>query len=354
VKRLKKRIAKIILILFMINLVLNIQNFAYAKNVEESSNNSTEKQTYMIKYKDSSKKSELQDTIIQKNGKVKKIIEKFNTIIAELTPEEISNIKDDHNIAVIEQDYVVQTLGEGIPWGVEKIKAIDAHRQGIFGKGINIAIFDTGISEHPDIKISGGVSIIDGEKTYNDENGHGTNVAGVISSQINNEGIIGTAPEVNLYAIKVINSQGIGRYSDIIEGIEWAIDNNINIINMSFGGDQYSKILEEAINMAYENNILIIAASGNNGGENTITYPAKYQNVIAVGAVDKENNLTSFTSTGTEMELVAPGTDILTTTLDGKQGKVEGTSFAASYVTGAAGLLWSKDKTISNTTIRVY
>lgn len=318
-------------------------------NLEES-----EDSTYLIKYKDDNGKEKGKSKIKEKGGNIKKEFKKAKVVKAKLTKELLKDIKNDSDIECIEPDFKVKVNSEEIPWGVEEVGAPIAQQNGFAGTGIKIAVFDTGISKHQDLSLSGGISFVDGVESYADDNGHGTHVAGIISSQVNGQGIVGTAPSANLYAVKVIRADGSGNYSSIIEAIEWAIDNRIHIINMSFGGGMYSQILEEAINTAYQNNILMFASAGNDGStsNDTITYPAKYANVISVGAVDREDNKAYFSSGGADLELVAPGVDIKSTLKDGSYGMMSGTSMACPHAVGVAALLWSKDTSVENSTIR--
>ena len=183
-----------------------------------------------------------------------------------------------------------------------------------------------------------------------DNNGHGTQVAGVIAALLNKKGIAGVAPSVDLYAVKIMESSG-GELSNAIAGIEWAIDNEIDIVSMSFGMETYSQIFKEVLNEAYGNNILLIAASGNGGNDN-ILYPARYTDVIAVGAIGINNEKASFSSYGYELELVAPGVDINTTSLNNGYASVSGTSFAAPHVAGVAALIKAYNQSLTNEQIR--
>ncbi|MEG6591325.1 S8 family serine peptidase [Paenibacillus barengoltzii] len=177
---------------------------------------------------------------------------------------------------------------------------------------------------------------------YDDDQGHGTHIAGTISAINNGTGVVGVAPNADVFAVKVVDSSGTGYTSSVIQGIEWAIQNNINIINMSFVSSQYSEMLHDAIKKARAAGIIIVAAAGNIGlGENSILYPAAYPEVVAVGAVDQSYHRLDFSSTGNELDLVAPGFGITSTTFDGGYGLSSGTSTAAAHVTGAAALLWA-------------
>lgn len=179
------------------------------------------------------------------------------------------------------------------------------------------------------------------------------NVAGTAAALHNTVGVIGTAPEVSLYAIKVLDRFGSGSYSDVVSGIEWAITNHLNILNMSLGGSSSSRTLKAAMDQAYNSGILLIASAGNNGysSKGTITYPAAYDSVIAVGAVDQHNIRASFSSVGRQLELMAPGVSIQST-VPGGYAVYDGTSMAAPHVTGVAALMWQDKPSLSNIQLR--
>lgn len=188
---------------------------------------------------------------------------------------------------------------EILSWGIDKIDAekvwggnedaTEICKGCITGKGIKVAILDTGIDlSHPDLRanIKGGINTINPKKSYNDDNGHGTHVAGIVAALENEIGVIGASPEIELYSVKVLNAAGIGYLSDIIEGLEWVIQQKklyggYWIVNMSFGTPEYSVSFEQTINKVDEAGIVQIAAAGNSGpAENTILYPAKFDKVI--------------------------------------------------------------------------
>ena len=216
------------------------------------------------------------------------------------------------------------------------------------GNGVKIGILDTGVSSHSDLNIAGGVSVIG--SNFTDNNGHGTAVAGIVSSVLNDYGNAGVAPSASVYAVKIMNNS-VGSLSDAISGVEWAIDNNMSIVLMSFGMETYSQIFKEVLDDAYNRNMLLIAASGNNGQDN-ILYPARYSSVVAVGAVDSSGNLASFSSYGFEQELVADGVNINTTWLNNGYSLFSGTSLAAPHVAGVAALIKSHNNSLTNNQIR--
>jgi subtilisin family serine protease len=241
------------------------------------------------------------------------------------------------------------------PWGITHIEAPDAW--GIsMGSGIKMAILDTGIQlDHPDLKtnIKGGINIINSQKSPADDNGHGTHVAGIIGALDNDIGVVGVAPDVQLYAVKVLNKQGSGYVSDIISGLTWCIDNGIDVVNMSFGSSTDVKAFREAVKAAHNAGMVLVAAAGNSGPKmDTVSYPAKYVEVIAVSATDSEDSIASFSSRGSEIELAAPGVTIKSTYTGSSYKVFSGTSMAAPHVAGVAALVWADNGRLTNEGVR--
>jgi len=243
------------------------------------------------------------------------------------------------------EEYITARLGEdAVPWGAARIGVKTAHQQNK-GKGVRVAVLDTGIDlDHPDLAVAGNVTFISGTSDGDDDNGHGTLVAGIIASLDNNLAWIGVAPEVELYAVKVLNHEGKGALSSIVSGIRWAIKNDMQVINMSFGdpNDMPSSVIK-ALEEACDSGIVIVTGAGNGGniegeGDN-IWAPARYESVIAVGAVNKEDGRCRSSSTGESLELVAPGINIPSTAMGGGYSYLTGTSAAAPHVTGVVALL---------------
>ncbi|MBI4128021.1 MAG: S8 family peptidase [Parcubacteria group bacterium] len=225
-------------------------------------------------------------------------------------------------------------------WGLMAIKGDLVQALGRSGAGVKIGIIDTGIDlDHSDLafNIKGGVNLIHPEESFTDDNGHGTHVAGIIGALDNNEGTVGVAPEVSLYAIKVLGADGTGTLEDIIEGIRWATENGMNVINMSVVTLQDTYEFHEAIRAAFDAGIVIVAAAGNSGGD--VFFPAAYDEVIAVSALDTTNARADFSSHGPAIDLAAPGVGILSTFKGSGYLELTGTSMAAPYVAGVAALL---------------
>lgn len=282
--------------------------------------------------------------------------EKTYTLIdaakVELTQSEAVTLANQPGVAYVEPDYPVYALSQSVPWGVDRIYEEEnypfATWSSTSGAGIRIAVLDTGIqADHEDLLLAGGVNTVDRTDWGVDGNGHGTHVAGIIAAQVNTIGVVGVAPAADLYAAKVLKSDGRGYTSDIIEAIEWAVANDMNIISMSLGTTTDSISLKNACDNAYDAGLLIVAAAGNSGKSsglgNNMEYPAKYASVIAIGASNEEDDRADFSSTGTQLELMAPGASILSTypntTLSGGVTVTAGTyqhSFSTAVILGSA------------------
>jgi subtilisin len=265
-------------------------------------------------------------------------------IAAELPQKAIDALSKNPNIAFIEPDGQAQILADEVPWGITRINAVTAQSEGFTGTGIKVAVLDTGIDyNHPDLKANylGGYDFVNQDNDPMDDHSHGTHVAGTVAAASNGIGVLGAAPQAGLYAVKVADSSGYCSYSNIIAGINWAVDNNADIITMSLGGTSSSSTLKSACDNAYSTGVVIVGAAGNSGG--AVIYPAAYSSVIAVAAVDSTNTRTSWSCYGPEVEFAAPGVSIRSTMPGGLYGSKSGTSMATPHVTGAVALLLSTD-----------
>lgn len=228
-----------------------------------------------------------------------------------------------------------------LPWGIDRINA-DLVWSTTTADPIKIAIIDTGIDlSHPDLKdnVKGGINTIRLDKSANDDNGHGTHVAGIIGATNNDIGVVGVGPQIDLYAVKALNRNGSGWLSDIIEGIDWAIANGMQVINMSLGSNSDSQSFHDAIIRANLAGIVQVAAAGNDGA--AVDYPAAYPEVIAVSATDSSNTVASWSSRGPEVDLAAPGVSIFSTYKGQSYRTLSGTSMASPHVAGTAALVLS-------------
>lgn len=239
-----------------------------------------------------------------------------------------------------EPDPIIDTE---IPWGVDRIDAEEVWNN-YTGSGINVAIIDTGIDyNHKDLagKYSGGIDYVNIDNDPMDDMGHGTHVAGTIAAIKNDSGVVGVAPGVSLYAVKVLDSSGSGWISDIMAGIEWCTDKeDIDVINMSLGGYPTPGSLldlefEAVCDSALASGIIVVAAAGNE----SLPYPsapAIYDSVISVGATKDSDRLASFSNRG--FDIAAPGVSILSTLPGNSYASWSGTSMACPHVVGTLAL----------------
>ncbi len=248
----------------------------------------------------------------------------------------------------------VEATADQIPWGVKKVEAPEMWEREEKGNGIVVAILDTGIdTTHPDLKDR----ILDGknftqegtENDYTDRNGHGTHVAGIIGASENDAGVVGVAPEVKFVIGKVLDGEGSGDYDGIIRGIQYAInwrgknDERVRVINMSLGGSEDLPELHQAVKDAVNANIAVVVASGNEGDDNESTmefgFPGFYNEVIEVSASDENNEVAYFANNNIQVDVIAPGVNVLSTYKGGQYAKLSGTSMATPHVAGCLAIL---------------
>lgn len=307
------------------------------------------------------------ELILEQSNHVEYMFQQIPALSVTMEKESVSELQGNPNISYVRENKPFEVsinnqqvtkvpLEKNTPeteyWNINLIGADKAWLEGYTGKGVKVGIIDTGISNHSELTIAGGVSTVEYTSSFQDDHGHGTHVAGVIAGKHNDTGIVGVSPDANLYAIKALDQNGEGNLGDVLEGIEWAVNNGMDIINLSFGMEELDSSLEEMVKQAYEAGILIVGASGNNGRANSVMYPAKYENVIGVSAVDGRLNIAPFSSTGSEVEFSAPGYNIISTFLNGSYGVASGTSQAAPHVAGMLALLKEKYPALTHIELR--
>jgi len=316
----------------------------------------TEHPRRIVVFKKSFLKEANQDTLLKNFGAVKiKRLNMINSTVAHLSPQAEKALRRKHEILRIDEDIVISALvkkdkgkhkpyqpPEKLPWGIQRISANLAWPV-TTGSAIRVAILDTGIDlNHPDLQdnVKGYINLIRPHKSGNDNNGHGTHVAGIVAAVDNDIGVIGTGPDISLYAVKILNKKGIGWLSDLIDALSWCINNNMQVINMSFGSPDDNQSFYEAIIKVNQAGIVQVASAGNEGEvDGEIMYPAKYPETIAVSAIDRHSNFASFSSYGPEIDLAAPGVNIKSTYKKHSYKKLDGTSMSAAHVTGTVALI---------------
>ncbi|HPN30871.1 MAG TPA: S8 family serine peptidase [bacterium] len=273
--------------------------------------------------------------------------------IEELTEE----LKKNQDIEYAEPNFVAQALylpnDEYLSrqWGLEKINAYEAWDSTSGDADAIIAVLDSGIDYgHSEFtnQIANGYDFVNSDDMSEDDNGHGTMVSGIISAKCNNNaGIAGTAPNSKIMPVKILDADGFGSYSDIAEGIIFAADNGVKVINLSVGGYGYSQFLQDAVNYAYNKGCVIVAAAGNDNTSEPL-YPAGCANVVAVSSINRNGEKSSFSNYGSHIDLCAPGDSIISGAIGNTYKYGSGTSYSAPFVSGIAALVFSKFKTITN------
>jgi len=237
--------------------------------------------------------------------------------------------------------FVVNDLGPALPmsqtidWGTNILNIPAIHALGITGSGIKVAVIDTGIDrDHPDLQ--GGIyeiKNVTGEP-FAATHGHGIGAAGIIGARNNNTGILGTAYDCQILGIKGMRESGGGSLTEIIAGIDYAITSMVHIINLSLGTTSNAPAFEAAIKRATAAGIYVVCSAGNAGQDNSVVYPARYEESYAVGATNQAGKVSAFSSRGWEVDIAAPGERVLTTWKNKSYARVSGTSFSAPYVAG--------------------
>ncbi|GLX69145.1 S8 family peptidase [Paenibacillus glycanilyticus] len=214
-----------------------------------------------------------------------------------------------------------------------------------------VAILDTGVqADHPDLKgkLMDGTNIVDTNAAPNDDVGHGTHVAGIIGASVNNgEGVAGISWYNKIMPVKVLDSSGAGSTYSVAQGIIWATDHGAKVINMSLGNYAQAEFLHDAIKYAYDHDVVMVAASGNDNTDRP-GYPAAYPEVFAVAATDSANNKASFSNYGDYIDVAAPGDSIASTYPGSQYAALSGTSMASPHVAALAGLIRSINPDLNN------
>lgn len=308
--------------------------------------------------------------MVKQSTQVKKVYKHLSLAVVVADEKELNKLKESNHIVIGANDtiqlpnptkrrkidlYNLNKSSDHIPYGVKYVGALEAHKHGVTGKGVKVAVIDSGVAKHFDLNVKQRINFVDDEDEF-DYNGHGTHVAGIIAALKNNKGVLGVAPDVELYSIKVLNANGQGYMEDLVSAIEWCIENKMDIINLSLGfkerkNDMYIRIMERA----KQSGILFVAASGNDGvfaDESNVNYPAKEDFVVAVSSVGEELDVSVFSSFGEEVDVASFGENIISTYNDDAFAVLSGTSMATPHISGLLALLKEKYPTYSNESIK--
>ncbi len=345
-----------------------------ATNVPDSGKASEEQ--IIVKYKDEKSSAKSVEKVEQLGGEV---VETTDEMALYKVPEEdvetsIKVLEEMDNVEFAEKNATYSIEGAvndtyyDNQWNLETINAPKAWEavENTDGDDVVVAVLDTGVqSAHEDLdgRVSKeGATFVDGyEETFaGDDNGHGTFVSGIVAANANNEkGIAGTAGNnnVKILPVKVMSKSGVGDAYNIARGIQYAIEKKADVINLSFSGE-YSESVDQAIQQARESGIVVVAASGNGGGNADASYPAALPNVISVGAIAAKDQVYAGSNYGSTLDLVAPGVSVLSTSTSGDLGNENGhyktgtgTSYAAPHVAAVAALYKLKNPEATATAI---
>ena len=291
-----------------------------------------------------------------------------NAITFEATPDVIEELANRDDVAQVIPDYEVHLVEESVvvgdvevlttttAWGVEKINAPQVwdliyNGTNINGTGVNVSIIDTGINySHPDLASNyiGGYDFVNNDTDPMDDDGHGTHVAGTVAGTGVDGTKTGVAPGSKLFGVKVLNAYGNGSYSDVIDGVQWSIDNGADIVSLSLGGPHNSS-MTTMVNNAIAAGVLPVIAAGNSGSNaSTIECPGDEFYATTVGSTDSSDTIAPSSSRGPvtlmgdtyiKPDVTAPGVNIMSTSYLGGYATESGTSMATPHVSGAAALI---------------
>lgn len=281
----------------------------------------------------------------------------------------LEGIKKNPNVSYVEPDQIVKSFAQTIPTGINRMDADLSSTKSGDGVGIvdvDIAVIDTGIDlTHPDLRVWNQVSYVILAPNGNDDNGHGTHVAGIAAAYDNSAGVVGIAPGARLWAVKVLDSTGSGYLSWIISGIDYvtAHASEIEVANMSLGFQGSTSSGDQAINNSVAAGVTYVVAAGNSAMDASNFWPAKNPNVITVSAIadadgrcgslgfntsyGADDTFATFSNYGSVVDIAAPGVQIWSTYLNGGFNTLSGTSMASPHVAGAAALYKSTNPSAS-------
>jgi len=345
--------------------------------ISEGSKKVQSEKRVIILYKEKMKNYDMDDLKLKK-ARIDRMLDKSNAVAVTIDEKYLDEIKSQPNvIGVMSQTLVHASLGSTESGVVEIIKANQVHDNLSTGNGVKVCVIDTGIDHsHPDFQ---GVPILyefdfeNSDSDASDDEGHGTHVTATIASK--SASYRGVAPGVTLYIAKVLDENGSGTFANVANAIDWCADgpdmtrntaDDADIISMSLGGPRFSGVCDtnnpphsadlqaalDAANQAFSDGVVVLAASGNDFSSSRIDTPACASGVIAVGAVDSFDTQTDFSNESSELELVAPGVNLVAAKLGGGHEPKTGTSMATPVTAGVAALVLEQNPGFTSTQVR--
>lgn len=242
----------------------------------------------------------------------------------------------------------LMSTGELVDWGVKLLGVPDVWKLAA-GEGVKVAVLDTGITgNHPDLKdqIEQVRDFTGSPYGAGDQNGHGTHCAGIVAAREGNDyGCVGVAPKARLMIGKVLGDNGSGSSQGVANGILWAVEQKADVISMSLGSPSPDNTIRRALKRAVDEGVFVICAAGNSGpGPNTVDYPGKWPEAIAVGAMNAQKQISRFSSRGPEVCVVAPGEQVTSCYHRTPLATLSGTSMATPFVAGVVALMISHNR----------
>ncbi len=304
---------------------------------------------------------------------IEEVYESAGVTVIRANDEQLETLRTTLPRAILqtERQYESNAEGDQELFSAPLIQATQTETYPYKGRGVRVAVVDSGVdTKHPDLHVHGGycvhgVNCTQYRLPYCDNNGHGTHVAGIIAARENGQGLVGIAPEVELYAVKAMNEFGLGTTRGLVDAVNWTRENKMDVVNLSINTSKSDLALKKVLEDAYEAGVLFVGSAGNNGLESdpSVTYPAKYDTVIAVSALGDTMRKLPKSAYGPEIEVTAPGSRIFSTYplewdfVDGKEDgytRMSGTSMAAPHVTGVLALYRERFPNMTNVELRQH
>jgi thermitase len=319
----------------------------------------------LVKFKPSTDTQNKQQRLVEVQGKVARSIKGLEVLKVEVPPGQelatLEKLQARGDVEFVTLNYRIHALEtpndpwyqSGEQWGLAQIKAAEAWDLTTGSNSVTIAVIDTGVDlDHPELQsnIVPGYDYVNFDNFADDDNGHGTHVAGIAAAKGNNgQGVAGLNWKARIMPLKILDYNGDGDVFNLAQAILEAADRGAQVINLSLGGNcPYNDwtAVQQAIDEATAKGVLVIAASGNQG-LSSVFCPAALDKVIAVGSTTQSDFLSYFSNYGAELDVVAPGSNIYSTLPGGAYGYKSGTSMATPYVAGLAALIWSLNTNLS-------